>query len=254
MQSCWIGDIADFAKYGLLKRLCETDLRLGVVWYLTANSNKRPMTSYLKATTPNAYTACDEALFEALRGIVGSKGENSLTVQDVAVRGVLPPGTRFFDTPLAFGGLNVNDLGARAQRRGKWFEAALAATADTDLVFLDPDSGIESGSVQRTNDRGTLYAYLDDIRTFVARGQSVVLVQFGRPQGFEAEPLLARERLATLCASVSGACETPFGLSWVGGHKVSLIVVPAKVHAARLADRAERTLAHAGWARFVHRL
>ncbi len=32
MRQCWVGDIADFAKYGMLKLLAGSDLRLGVFW------------------------------------------------------------------------------------------------------------------------------------------------------------------------------------------------------------------------------
>ena len=35
MRQCWVRDIADFAKYGLLKRLAGPELRLGIFWYVT---------------------------------------------------------------------------------------------------------------------------------------------------------------------------------------------------------------------------
>lgn len=42
MQNCYVGDIGDFGKYGLLKALGGDDLRLGVVWYLNPDEKKRP--------------------------------------------------------------------------------------------------------------------------------------------------------------------------------------------------------------------
>ena len=42
MRHDWVRDIADFAKYGLLKRLAADDLRIGVFWYVTTYAGCQP--------------------------------------------------------------------------------------------------------------------------------------------------------------------------------------------------------------------
>jgi hypothetical protein len=100
----WVRDIADFAKYGLLKRLAGEDLRLGVFWYLTTHADANPpLVSYL--SRPERYRACDAALFDTLRGLHIEKGDK-LTLEDIERGEVLPGGTVFYGRPLstAFGG------------------------------------------------------------------------------------------------------------------------------------------------------
>jgi hypothetical protein len=44
MRDCWVGHIADYAKYGLVRRSAGDDLRVGVIWYrTTAMESKRPL-------------------------------------------------------------------------------------------------------------------------------------------------------------------------------------------------------------------
>ena len=63
MRHNWVRDIADFAKYGLLKRLAGSDLKLGVFWYLTTHADpNKPLVGYL--SKPDEYRPCDGALFD----------------------------------------------------------------------------------------------------------------------------------------------------------------------------------------------
>ena len=74
MRHNWVRDIADFAKYGLLKRLAGADLRLGVFWYLTTHADpNKPLVSYL--SKPDEYRPCDDGLFDTLCRLHNAKGE-----------------------------------------------------------------------------------------------------------------------------------------------------------------------------------
>ena len=64
----------------------------------------------------------------------------------------------------------------RKSHREHWFRAALDATAEADLVFLDPDNGLEVG-ISRSASKGPKYVFLDDLESFVTRGQSLVVYQ-----------------------------------------------------------------------------
>ena len=52
---------------------------------------------------------------------------------------------------------------------------ALAATAACDLVFFDPDNGIETKSVPRYSPKSGKYIFWDELKTFWDRGQSLVV-------------------------------------------------------------------------------
>ena len=143
MRECWISDIADFAKYGLLKRLAGNDLRLGVLWYLTTHARpNQPLVSYL--SRPTEYKAYDSELFDALLGVHRSRPTGA-TLVDIEQRGVLPAGTLFHGAPLRTGALARKE---RGEARRQWFESAFAATAEASLVFLDPDTGLPAWSTR----------------------------------------------------------------------------------------------------------
>lgn len=104
MRQCWVGDIADFAKYGILKRLVGSDLRLGVFWYLTTHAApNKALVSYL--SRPDKYQPCDRALFETLRRLYSAK-RHDLTIDDIERGGVLPDTTMFYAAPLATSALD----------------------------------------------------------------------------------------------------------------------------------------------------
>lgn len=245
MRQCWVRDVADFAKFGLLKRLAGSDLRLGVSWYLTTHAPRnKPLVSYL--SRPNEYQPCDHVLFNALRGLHDAKGDE-LTLDDIERGAILPETTLFYAAPLATSALNRAD---RLEHRDRWFQEGLNLTIDCDVILLDPDTGLLPPRYKTANSRGEEYATVDEILALCRRGQSVVSVQFGAPQNFEREPVRARERLAMLRAALTAqGLPEPFGLWWRDGHKVGLLVSPCEQHAALLRSRSDAILADEGWSK-----
>ena len=178
MQDRYAGDVGDFGKYGLLRRLCGPDkhgptLRLGVLWYRfeDATPGDGRYVSYLESPRAQEYRSCDPDLFQQMRAIV--HGERSIAA--VETSGALPPGTAFFGHKLAFG--RNEPRTSRALKRREWLEAGLRALAHADLVFADPDNGLEIPSVGRLRAKGPKYVYYDDLRECWARGQSLVVYQ-----------------------------------------------------------------------------
>lgn len=243
MRHGWVRDIADFAKYGLLKRLAGCDLRLGVLWYLTTHGDaNRPLVSYL--SRPDRYRACDSALFDSLRQLHVDKGD-SLTLEDIERSNVLPGNTVFFGRPLST--TAIGRTGRRTARDG-WFQEGSALTRDCDLIFLDPDTGLLPPGRKAENTGGEEYASLEEVLSLCRRDQSVVCVQFGAPGNFEREPQIARDRLAALSGAMEAAgLPEPWGLWWRDGHKVGLLVAPSRAHSAALRARSNEILSDPAW-------
>ena len=172
MQNQYLGDIGDFGKLGLLRALAAGEsLGLGVVWYLVpdegGSSNGRH-TAYLGQASP-ALRDCDPELFDALAVLVQTGPRD---VREVESRSILPSDTAFFTEPLAFE--PGASLTHRKAYRAGWLARALKTTAGCDLVFLDPDNGLESGTGKLAK-RGCKYVFLDELRAFIDRKQSVVV-------------------------------------------------------------------------------
>ena len=183
MQDRYTGDVGDYGKYGLLRQLCglrddAEQLRLGVVWYRpepeTAKSdpaNDGKHIAYLRPEQESRFHPCGPALYEALREIVESGDRR---VKRVEQAGVLGADALFYDTyvPSPVAGAQGE---ARAVPRRGWAEGARRAAEGCDLIFLDPDNGLEPESASIRSVRATKYAYLEEVAPLVARGQSVVI-------------------------------------------------------------------------------
>lgn len=238
MQDRYTGDIGDFGKYGLLKALCGDDLSLGVVWYLFPDeegSGDGAHVGYLDPSPNNLsrFRDCDPSLYDALGDIVR---EGARSVRSVRERGVLPPGTVFYEEPLSFDGMP--GIGPRATRerlehRERWVRGALEATRNCDVVFVDPDNGLESGT-QRHHRLGPKYVYFDELVPYVRRGQSLVVyhsLHYGAPRESQ-----VRGRLQEVNERLGKA----FALLYRPGSGRTFFVVPSEAHREVLLERARR--------------
>ena len=121
MQDRYVGDIGDFAKYALLRRLAglpgQRPMRVAVVWCLFPdeihNSDGRHI-SYLGRAE---FAGLDDELRVILREIVHS---GSRCISAVAAGGVLPCGTVFYDAPAASPKMARLTRTERARHRLPW--------------------------------------------------------------------------------------------------------------------------------------
>lgn len=185
MQNRYVGDVGDFGKYHLLKSLClggkgEQSLSLGVVWYLVSDENHNEdgkHIRYLERTASNLarFRKGDPTLYDALAEIIET-GKRDVTF--IRENNVMPTDTAFYDSLLSFKGMSNNSPIARLKRiryRENWLMKALDTTLDCDIIFVDPDNGLEVNSVERHQKTGPKYTYFDELAPFIKRGQSLVI-------------------------------------------------------------------------------
>lgn len=189
MRDNYVGDIGDYVKYGLLRSLsAHTGLRLGVVWYLYPDPCKETdgrHLDYLSAAKEHLYRQCDPELYDKLRDLIAA---NDRTVAAVKRRKLLPKDTLFFEAPLSLSGLPKGTGKAQLKRehmRRQWLAQALAHTEAADLIFLDPDNGLEVRSTAYHQDKGPKFAFYREVEQFWNRGQSLVLYQHATREGIE---------------------------------------------------------------------
>lgn len=185
MQNRYVGDIGDFGKYHLLKSLCmgnknESNLLLGVIWYLVPDENHNDdgkHVRYLEETTSNLvrFRSGDPALYDSLAKIIKADKRDVSVIREL---NVLPTNTTFYEIPLSFEGMPNNSPVARKNRinyRNSWLSKALEVTLDCDLIFVDPDNGLEVRSVKPHEKTGPKYVFYEELVPFVKRGQSLVI-------------------------------------------------------------------------------
>ena len=174
MQDRYVGDVGDFAKYALLRSLAPSTpegIRLGINWYMfpdEAHNGDGRHVGYLESA---AYAALDPALHSALKGIV-TRGERS--VPAVRRSGVLPVDALHFAEPLPKWARGLALTETLAERR-RWASRAMNALAAADIVFLDPDNGLEVASVPLRSPKAGKYVLWEEVASLWERGQSLLL-------------------------------------------------------------------------------
>lgn len=181
MQDKFVADEGDYGKYGLLRTLAGIEpkarpgYRLGVVWYFGDDGEPHNADlAYL--SKPDEYRPYDEALFDHLRDMCESQER---TVEEVKRRRLL--GRRRF---LGRNAVSFSKCVPGPQERDGWLSEALEATRKTRIVLLDPDMSLATSKIEAKGTRSLEHAYMNEVRPFVKRGQTVVIYQsFGRNPG-----------------------------------------------------------------------
>ena len=142
MQDRYAGDIGDFGKFALLRALAP-ERRLGVCWCQTdgageTNNDGRHL-AYLRR--PDRFRQLDSEVFEALASFVADVEANRCrrAVKSLEALALLPADTLFH-----------GDLCPKpSTERQHWAAGMVESMAGADLVFLDPDNGLEGAKPSR---------------------------------------------------------------------------------------------------------
>ena len=164
MKHQYVGDINDYVEYGLLRVLtARGQIASAVAWLLTADDLSRDgrKLGYLEA--PAVWRSRDPELYDALAGLV-ARGERS--VEAVAAAGLLP-GTRF----------HAELVPRSREARRAHFARTLEIAAESELLFFDPDNGLEVGSFPAGRKGCEKYLLWDELTEAYAAGHSVLVYQ-----------------------------------------------------------------------------
>ena len=186
MQDRFVGDIGDFGKYGLLNFICGNDdtskeiFRLGINWYFyQPEPNDKEMKldhgkfiKYLKPSKENdeEFKICDPNLYCELQKIVDA---NKRKVAEIEKINILPSGTVFFNKRVSYNDIKGSEN--RLSYRESWIEQSLNMLASCNLIFYDPDNGIETGSIKKYHKKAGKYVFYDEISKYYDKGKSLII-------------------------------------------------------------------------------
>jgi hypothetical protein len=176
MQNRYVGDVGDYGKYALLRHLCAVDsskfLRLAVVWCLFPDETLNNDGKHISYLRDPGFARLDPELHTTLNSIVSLGRRDVSTIAELRC---LPPSTVFFAEPVLPGGTVRAGPTERIQYRATWLEACLNQTQNCELVFFDPDNGLEIPSVPKQHPKAGKYIYLDEIAAFWSRGDTLLI-------------------------------------------------------------------------------
>ncbi|WP_103020141.1 hypothetical protein [Salinibacter altiplanensis] len=187
MKNQYFGDINDYYKYGLLRALLRpASMDLLVGWMLTPDegSTDGRKTSYLDR--PDRYRSLDPELFDFLSRAV--QNDQRRGVSAIEETGLLPRAS-YFSRFIPDG---------RNERSG-YFDALLSMGGD--IIFFDPDNGLEIKSKDRGHKSSSKYLFFDEVQRTWSSGRSVLIYQHFPRVGHEA---YTKSRLQDLRRITSG--------------------------------------------------
>ncbi len=238
MQDRYVGDAGDYAKYALLKALAgpTTDaIRLGVLWYLFPDEGHNGDGRHIAYLQQPLMAARDPETHAALKELVRT-GQRS--VEAVQRSSLLPADTLYYASQVAARGTPA----VRVAHRTNWFQEGIKSLAAADLIFFDPDNGVETPALKQSDFKAGKYAFWEEIEAAWLAGKSLVIYNHlnrSAPAAVQTSRLqdIFQRRLV-------GSSITP--LLFRRGSCRHLWVISQSYHANKLVDRT-KTFLEEGW-------
>jgi len=165
MKNQYFGDINDYKKYGLLRSIVSAgDMSVLVAWMLTPDdgSSDGKFIEYLGK--PSVWEKYDPSLYRGLVRLMG--GANERNVALIEASSILN-GCSFFSE-------SVPDA---KPGRETWFSSLLNESINHDLVFLDPDNGLEIKSRPYGRKNSSKFLYWREVSKLWVSGKSLLMYQ-----------------------------------------------------------------------------
>lgn len=164
MKHQYVGDISDYRKYALLRALSwGGPNRTGVCWMLTRSDGTSDGGKLAYLQKPDRYRQFDPQLFDILAHAADQPDRRRL--QSIEDSGAIA-GAAYFNELLP------DDVAGRAD----FMDRCLSALECADLVFFDPDNGLET-SLPKGRKNSSKYLYLDEVTRFYGSGKSMLVYQ-----------------------------------------------------------------------------
>ena len=176
MQNRYVGDVGDFAKYALLRRMggtsVERPVRIAVVWCLFPDESHNNDGRHVSYVRRPEFADLDDKLLKMLRQIIKS-GKRSISA--VASAQILPKGTIFCNKLVSLPKGSRSKGTDRLLHRSSWLEGCLKVTSNSELIFFDPDNGLEVSSIPKHDVKAGKYIYWDELELFWSRGHALLI-------------------------------------------------------------------------------
>lgn len=167
MKNQYFGDENDYQKFGLLRAIAAAKLRIMVCWMLTppGNENEGLRLEYLDDDTAGGY---DPDLFRKLKTL-RVQGDFAIDRRNVALaeQHELVPDAGYFS-------LELKDKGGA---RAEYFDSLSKAAYGYDVLFFDPDNGLQTDSIEKAGAGSNKYIFWSELSDAWGAGHSLVVFQ-----------------------------------------------------------------------------
>lgn len=165
MKNQYFGDINDYKKYGLIRQLTGFgEISTAVCWMLTPNDTRPDGHRIHYLLKPEEWRKFDPVVFDHLREQVIERRHRA--VSNIDSSNILPNCKFYAET--------VQD---DASQRKAYLQRFLEFARGSDVVFFDPDNGMEVKSIPLGRKNSSRYLYFPEVQKAFSAGQSLLIYQ-----------------------------------------------------------------------------
>jgi hypothetical protein len=222
MKHQYFGDIGDYKKFSILKSLGSIgELQTTVCWMLTPNDNRTDGSFIQYLSQAREWRMFDIEVFDLLRKSIHVNSDRNLKIIEDAQ---IIRGTTFFS----------KILGDDIVSRKTYFDSLFEESKKSDVIFFDPDNGIEVPSVQPGKRNSSKYIFRSEIQQAFEKGFSLLLYQhFVRENRIE-----FMKRIASSLQADFAGCH----LSMLKTKNAFFIFLPQERHLENISKTAEQII------------
>ncbi len=166
MKNKYFGDINDYCKYGLIRAILRSNkFDLLMAWMLTPDdsNNDGKHTNYLSESNTE-WCKYDSDLYKGLQSLMSNTGTRNVGLIE---KTNLLPGAKYYP----------REVPDSSNDRRDWFQDLLSNAKDFDLIFLDPDNGLEVKSKPYGRKNSSKYLYWHEVEALWQQGKSILVYQ-----------------------------------------------------------------------------
>ena len=165
MKNKYFGDVNDYKKYGILRALTGLgEIATTVCWVLTEDDDSSDGRRIGYLERPQEWRDHDPEVFDHLHEQVMQYRVRSVeAIED----GEVLPNCRFY-SPLISDDVEAREL---------YFQEFLKFAEGSQLVFFDPDNGLEVKSVPWGRRNSSKYIYWNEVKAAYEAGHSLLIYQ-----------------------------------------------------------------------------
>lgn len=165
MKNQYFGDINDYHKYGLLRLLAKAgNLTTVVCWMRTPDDDRSDGSNTGYLHSPKRWRHYDPELYDHLKELVCRQGVRK--IRGIENTDILPR-CRFYSEVIP----------SDKHLRGEYYDRFLNLARGADLLFFDPDNGMEIKSLPLGRKNSDRYLYWNEVTSAFERGHSLLVYQ-----------------------------------------------------------------------------
>jgi len=165
LKNQYFGDINDYKKYSLLRLLSRYgQIETVVCWILTRDDDGNDGNHVKYLQQPNKWRDYDPTLYDFLKEYALRRRIRDVKILETSD---LLSNCRFYSE------IVDDDI----KLREAYFNRFLEFTKGADLIFFDPDNGLEVKSVPLGRKNSSKYLYWNEVKTSYRAGHSILIYQ-----------------------------------------------------------------------------